>query len=519
MPKRPLSQRSSVKNTILNWVNLRRFMQILALILFTAGFIGLARGSQASQTGKILIQLSPLTMLANGLSSKEFLSFTLLGLILILAAVITGRAWCGWLCPMGTILDLFGFLHPKQKKQSQPAEQLRQIKYGILVIILIAAIFGNLTLLAIDPLTLFFRSTASVIWPALDRIISAVERVLYPVPLFSDAVLWLDDLLRPVVLPVEPFFYRSTVIVFLLFASVIGLNTVAVRFWCRYLCPFGGLLGIFSKLALFRREVSSDCSSCGLCEKSCPTGTIDPNRGYASDPSECTLCLNCLQKCPRSTIQWQVKITPPLWMPYDPNRRIVLAGFAIAAIGTAVLNSEASSRRPSPTLLRPPGTIENDFLSTCIRCGACIRACPTNALQPAALEAGVSGLYTPILIPRQGYCDYSCNACGEICPVQAIPPLALEEKRTQVIGKAYIDQNICIAWADHRDCIVCEEMCPLAEKAITLEENTVNVENQPITVRLPKVDREKCIGCGICEYKCPLPSEAAIRVQNSSPMV
>ena len=93
-----------------------------------------------------------------------------------------------------------------------------------------------------------------------------------------------------------------------------------------------------------------------------------------------------------------------------------------------------------------------------------MRACPTNALQPAVLEAGVQGVLTPVLIPRLGYCDYSCNACGQVCPVQAIPPLSLEEKRQQVIGKAYIDQNRCIAWSDHRDCIVCEEMCPLPRK-------------------------------------------------------
>jgi len=118
-----------------------------------------------------------------------------------------------------------------------------------------------------------------------------------------------------------------------------------------------------------------------------------------------------------------------------------------------------------------------------------------------------------VLIPRLGYCDYSCNACGQVCPVQAIPHLSLEEKRNQVIGKAYINQDRCIAWSDHQACIVCEEMCPIPEKAIYLEEQEILLRDGSMTtIQLPHVERDKCIGCGICEYKCPVNGEAAIRV-------
>jgi ferredoxin len=118
-----------------------------------------------------------------------------------------------------------------------------------------------------------------------------------------------------------------------------------------------------------------------------------------------------------------------------------------------------------------------------------------------------------LLVPRLGYCDYSCNACGQICPTQAIPPLSLEEKRLQVIGKAYLDENRCLAWSDHQPCIVCEEMCPLPEKAIQLEEQEVWApDGVPVKIQLPHVLRDTCIGCGICEYKCPVSGDAAIRV-------
>jgi ferredoxin len=129
------------------------------------------------------------------------------------------------------------------------------------------------------------------------------------------------------------------------------------------------------------------------------------------------------------------------------------------------------------------------------------------------MEASIEAIWTPVVIPRLGYCDYSCNACGNICPVQAIPALALEEKRQQVMGKATIDRDRCIPWSEDTGCIVCEEMCPLPEKAIKLElSQKMDASGELIEVKLPHVDRKLCIGCGICEYKCPVAGEAAIRV-------
>jgi formate hydrogenlyase subunit 6/NADH:ubiquinone oxidoreductase subunit I len=128
-------------------------------------------------------------------------------------------------------------------------------------------------------------------------------------------------------------------------------------------------------------------------------------------------------------------------------------------------------------------------------------------------EAGIEGLWTPILIPSLGFCDYTCNACGQICPVEAIPSLALPEKQVQVIGNAYINQDRCLAWSDHTPCIVCEEMCPVPEKAIQLQDVTFSdVDGNQKTISAPYVLRERCIGCGICENRCPVNGETAIRV-------
>jgi ferredoxin len=182
-----------------------------------------------------------------------------------------------------------------------------------------------------------------------------------------------------------------------------------------------------------------------------------------------------------------------------------------------LLRSLPKAQAQPQFLLRPPGVhlVDPDpaVFSRCIRCGTCMRICPTGVLQPAVTETGVDSIGTPVLIPRLGYCDYACNACGQSCPVQAIPPLSLAEKQVQVIGKAYIDKDRCLPWADHRACFVCEEMCPLPQKAIRLEAARVQAsDGSLVMLEQPVVLRDLCIGCGICETRCPLGGESAIRI-------
>ncbi len=120
---------------------------------------------------------------------------------------------------------------------------------------------------------------------------------------------------------------------------------------------------------------------------------------------------------------------------------------------------------------------------------------------------------TPRLVPRLGYCSYNCHACGQVCPTGAIPNLTLEEKQGTKSGLARIDRDRCLPWAYNTPCIVCEEACPIPDKAIRLEEvETVDAQGEPITLQRPVMVRERCIGCGICEYQCPLGGEAAVRV-------
>jgi len=495
-----------------HWVTARRLVQAVALMTFVALFVWSRRGGWPAWLVNAPMRLDPLAMLAHFLASRTFLAGSALALSVVVLSLVLGRVWCGWLCPLGTILDWFP-LRNWRRSEVQIPNGWRSVKYGLMLTILVAAIFTNLTLLVLDPLTILFRTLSTAVWPAVDQIVTAVETALYGVPPMQPLVSAFDGVVRPVMLPLDPVFYRYSLLYAGVFLGVIAMNLIAPRFWCRYLCPLGALLGMLSKIGLVRRRVNDRCTECNACARVCPTGTVQADEGYASDPGECTMCMECLAACPADAIEFPARRPAPAWNAYDPDRRHLLASLGASIAGIGLFKSDLIARRDHPRLVRPPGARENDLLYKCIRCGECNRACPTSAIQPAVSEAGLEGLWTPVLVPRAGYCDYSCNACGQVCPVQAIPPLSLEEKRQRVIGKAYIDENRCIPWADNDDCIVCEEMCPVPDKAIVLEEAKVqNSDGDLVTVQRPRVIRERCIGCGICEYKCPVNGEAAIRV-------
>ena len=169
----------------------------------------------------------------------------------------------------------------------------------------------------------------------------------------------------------------------------------------------------------------------------------------------------------------------------------------------------------NPYLLRPPGAVaEDDFLRRCIRCGECMKVCIGRALHPAFAQAGAVGLWTPLLVARLGYCEYNCTLCGQVCPTGAIARLQRPEKQKTVIGLAVFDRNRCLPYARGEECLVCEEHCPTGEKAIVFDLRTVETENGPRSLKVPRVISRLCIGCGICETRCPLDGQSAIRVVN-----
>jgi len=247
--------------------------------------------------------------------------------------------------------------------------------------------------------------------------------------------------------------------------------------------------------------------------------------------------LECADACSKKAIHWGYK--PRRQYTYDPSRRALLKGAAVAFVGSFFLFTGLGRIQRDSMLIRPPGArAEQDFLATCARCAQCMKVCPTNVIQPAVFSASLEGFFTPELDFRRAYCDWNCNECGKVCPTQAVQGLSMEQKRTTVIGRAYIDRSRCIPWAEGRQCLVCQELCPTPSKAVILgpgdavfqggriPPNTTtdlgsSADNggspggdsaATVTVQLPYVVPELCIGCGICEFNCPVNNEAAIRV-------
>jgi ferredoxin len=196
---------------------------------------------------------------------------------------------------------------------------------------------------------------------------------------------------------------------------------------------------------------------------------------------------------------------------------VLLAGIGgIAAVPLMSLGER--SVRPNPALIRPPGALpEDEFLDLCVRCGECMKVCLTNGLQPTLLEAGLAGLWSPRLYPRIGYCEYACTLCGQVCPTGAIRRLTPEEKKKVRIGLAFFDTGRCLPYAFQKTCIVCEEHCPTSPKAIWFEEVEVTTQRgERKRLKQPRVSIDLCIGCGICETKCPVQDLPAIRVTSAN---
>ena len=203
----------------------------------------------------------------------------------------------------------------------------------------------------------------------------------------------------------------------------------------------------------------------------------------------------------------------------DIGRRKMLGAAVVGVAGAALMkgNPLEKGKTYEAGLIRPPGSLaEEEFLDKCIRCGECMKVCPTNAVQPVMFEAGLEGLWTPVLKPEVGYCEYKCNMCTQVCPTEAIEKKTLEEKQKIKIGLAHVDRSRCLPWAYAKACQVCYEQCPLEEKAIKLDDARVTTaKGKVLAVKQPSVSADLCIGCGICENKCPVRDTAAIRVTSS----
>ncbi len=185
------------------------------------------------------------------------------------------------------------------------------------------------------------------------------------------------------------------------------------------------------------------------------------------------------------------------------------AGCGLAGLGLAHLAGQA--RALPAQALRPPGALsEAAFLGACIRCGLCVRDCPYDTLNLAEPGIDEPAAGTPFFVAR----DVPCEMCDDIPCVAACPTGALDKGLTDIdnarMGVAVlVDQEHCLNALGLR-CDVCYRVCPVIDKAITLELQH-NERSGHHAIFMPTVHADACTGCGKCEKSCVLP-EAAIKV-------
>ncbi len=474
-------------------ITTRRISQIFFVVLFLWFCIVSSLGREWWQLRgwpiNLFLELDPLAGLGIALTTGTLYKGMAWGLVTVVVTLFLGRVFCGWVCPFGAVHQFIGYLAGRKKTAPEKVRKNRyhagqKVKYWILMVM-----FGTIV---IDLIQRLFG------WPSHRMLSSLLIGLLDPIPLFYRSV---NLIVLPLVDPggrwfsSAPRWYQGGFSIGLVFIPALLLNVKTPRFFCRYVCPLGAFLGLLSRWPLFRiYKADAGCKSCPSCERHCE-GACQPSEHLRL--SECVVCLNCREDCTTGSVRYglQPSATGEIASPNLQRREVVLS-MVTGVVGMAALGAEGRQALNWPAhLVRPPGSLdENRFLARCIRCGQCMRICPTNVIQPAVMEAGFEALWTPILNFRIGTsgCQHACIACGHVCPTAAIRPLSRDERMGQKdyaaqgplrIGTAFIDRGRCLPWAMDTPCIVCQENCPVSPKAIFTRElfQPIRME-RPLTV-------------------------------------
>ncbi len=473
---------------------------------------------------ELYLWLDPLAAVSAALAGRVWIwPLAAAGAVLLLCLLVP-RGFCTYLCPLGTIIDLFDATIGRLVRRLRPAKApgylpataatpWRWVKYGLLAAVLGAAAAGAMLGGWVSAIPVVTRAMVFLLAPLQ----TAAVRGWHQVPPWN----------------------AGHGISVALFGLVLALGLLRPRFWCRYLCPTGAVFSLGSALRLVERRVDQRCTECGRCQAQCPFDAIRDD--YSTRPLDCALCRTCQSVCPAGAIQytWRLASTSQAVSaaadrPVDRRRFLAATGsLAATAAGGAVFGwalrvSNAANPTGPSSPLRPPGSLpEPQFLALCVRCGECFRACPNDALQPAGFEHGLAALWTPQLVPDWSGCEPSCANCGQVCPTGAIRPLKIDQKRTVCVGLAVVDTATCLPHARQEECRLCFEECSAAGyHAIEFLRVGTEVDDRGMPIEdsgflAPVVLAERCTGCGLCQTRCRainvaqrgLLAQSAIRVE------
>lgn len=562
-PAKPKKKRPGsgipARKLITNLVWLRRASQIGFFALFFYFLAQTAfRGTFAAQSGEPVrlplpvegfLLADPFVAAMTLLSTHAVYRGLAWSLVIVALTLVFGRVFCGWICPFGTLHHFFGWIFPSRylkggsRVEANKTHGWQAGKYYLMWGFLAAALAGSAIGGLLDPICVAVRAIGLGVIPALQYLgihgnNAIASSNVRPLQVAADGA---QDLLAQQLWTANQSYFHQTWFIVFSLVAILFMNRFIPRFWCRALCPLGAFLGVMSRFALFGMEKDhAKCTDCNLCLVNCQ-GADSPQGGVKHRQDECHMCLNCESACPEDVIKFRFLPNRRSTI-QKPNlqRRTVVASAAAGALAIPAMRiANWPDKAYSEKVIRPPGAVEErEFLERCIRCAECMKVCPNNALHPAFFEAGLEGLWTPILIPRIGYCEYSCVLCGQVCPTGAIQKITElqktgkdektgQEQKPISMGTAMYDHGRCLPWAMATPCIVCEEFCPTSPKAIWAEEVEVPrreskykakgeaLEMGSIQVQRPHVDPGLCIGCGACEKVCPIVDKPAVYVTNA----
>ena len=478
---------------------MRSAVQGLSLALFTLLFALANYRLPDWLPADIYLRLDPLLGLTAILAGREMVARAVWGALLIAATLLFGRFFCAWVCPLGACIDFLDalFFRKIRRRALKTDARLRRVKYVVLLAVLAAALAGVLLVYLMDPLSLLTRTYTFVFYPLVITLLNLGLDGLRPL---AQAMGWMGLATRAYPQPA----YYMALLTLLIFGGIIALSRLVPRFWCRYLCPLGALLSLISPVGLFKRKVGPECTECMKCQADCPMGAaLD---GTDTRLAECIQCRTCAEVCKEEAIGFPVAAPIPggEYSRIDLSRRgFVCSVTGGLGLGFLVHRTPFAALHGKQSFIRPPGALpEAEFLTTCIRCGECMKSCLTNTLQPCLWESGLEGLWAPKMDLRFAACEQECNVCGKVCPTQAIRSLPLEEKTHAKVGTAVLKKESCLVWAQDKLCLICDEICPY--NAIVFR--TVEGYRRPVVIA------SRCNGCGFCETRCPVEGESAIVV-------
>jgi ferredoxin-type protein NapF len=335
-------------------------------------------------------------------------------------------------------------------------------------------------------------------------------------------------------------------------AVVIGVLTILRRrFFCEWLCPVGLILDGTGKVGRACGRPSARPRRWGswlvwltvgsaavglplflwldpLAIQTAAFSVLHPEAGiarwYAGLLVVVLLLLNCWwpgqwcrQVCPLGAFQDELfigaravqdQVQRRRATPRTAHRGVTASRRAwLGAAGGAIAAGVLRRAQGAPAVVRPPGALaETSFVGVCLRCGNCLRACPSGVIHSSGVEGGWLGLCTPRLSFAEDYCREDCVRCGEVCPSGALQRTSLNLKPALDLGQPKVRMDLCLL-AEERECSHCRNWCPYGAVTYVFSEETYLVE--------PRVDFDRCNGCGACEAHCPVRPARAIVVERT----